>query len=91
MFVVDETVQNARPERKLKEYYPDEVTKYCLIYFRYIAKCHSIYNKIGQKDSAEQNRSSSSEKKGRITRMEVDFSSSILISWQVVKKSKFTF
>ena len=47
---------------------------------RHIAKCHQIYNKIGYKDYIEQNRSGSSERNCRITRIEVDYSSSIFIS-----------
>ena len=45
-----------------------------------INKFHQMCNQIGQKDAMEQNRSGCLEIRGSIARMEVDYSSSNLIS-----------
>ena len=67
-----------------KGHVPANITKLCLSYFHVSStnttKCHQMHNLIGSKDSTEQNRSSSLVIKCRIARIEVDYSSSNLIS-----------
>ena len=74
----------------LKEHCPTEITKLSLL------NCHNIspnatkyITKLDKKILQRKTEAVFWRKRLRITRMEVDYSSSIFISWQAVKKSKF--
>ena len=73
----------------LKGTVPPKITKFLRLPYFHVLSPNAI--KYTKKDCIEQNRSSSFEVQCRIARMEVDYSSSKLISRQAIKKSKLPF